>query len=189
MDAIKRLLNNKSPDYIEEFLNGVKLFAHWKDGVEYVGTGREAGISNNNLIKELAGEKKGQEMKKRKKSLTGTYDDVAAKKAFLMRLATKTNDPRLREDYELAINHCDRLTARITEGTKRRLKVLFVLLSLCFGGCNAGIGVGMDGSIYWPEIRTSKGGQFGDPAPSREQSTMHTTDMKRNNLPMVGGAK
>ncbi len=35
---IKEILKNKSPDYIEGFLNGVKFFAHWKDGVEYVGT-------------------------------------------------------------------------------------------------------------------------------------------------------
>lgn len=131
-------------------------------------------------------------MEKRKKLLPGTYDDVAAKKAFLMRLAAKTNEPRLKEDYELAVNHCDRLTARITEGTKRGLKILIVLVSLGIGigGCKAGIGLGLDGSIYYPEIRTSKGGQFGDPAPSREQSTQHTIDIGRNNLPMVlGGAK
>ena len=35
--TIKESLKDKSPDYIEGFLNGAKLFAHWKNGVEYVG--------------------------------------------------------------------------------------------------------------------------------------------------------
>lgn len=60
MSDIKKQLRNKSPDYIEGFLNGVKLFAWWKDGVEYVGTcGKmylEVLTDVNELLKERAEE-------------------------------------------------------------------------------------------------------------------------------------
>ena len=57
---VKEHLKNKSPDYIEGFLNGVKFFAYWKDGTEYVGTcGKtylEVLTEVNELLKERAEE-------------------------------------------------------------------------------------------------------------------------------------
>lgn len=35
---IRELCKAKSPDYLEGFLEGVWAFAHWKDGIQYVGT-------------------------------------------------------------------------------------------------------------------------------------------------------
>lgn len=62
MATIKEHLRDKHPDYIEGFLNGVKLFAHWKDGIEYVGTcGKmysEVLTSANELLQEAEVSKK-----------------------------------------------------------------------------------------------------------------------------------
>jgi len=35
---IKDLCKNKSLDWLDGFAKGVWAFAHWKDGVQYVGT-------------------------------------------------------------------------------------------------------------------------------------------------------
>ena len=37
-DFIRDLCKDKSKDWIEGFLKGVWAFAHWKNGVQYVGT-------------------------------------------------------------------------------------------------------------------------------------------------------
>lgn len=119
-----------------------------------------------------------------------THEEVCQKKRRFMRLAQIEVDPEQREVYEQAVNHCDRLTARLIEKAKRIGFFLLLLFALSmFGGCKAGVGVGLDGEVFYPEIQTSKGGSFGDPTGSREQSTQHTTGMARNNLPMVGGAE
>lgn len=47
---IKEQLKGKSPDYIEGFMSGVKLFAHWKDGIEYVGS---CGKTYQSVLKEI----------------------------------------------------------------------------------------------------------------------------------------
>lgn len=128
-----------------------------------------------------------------KKLLPKTHKDVCDKKRLFMRLAEKTTEPRMKDEYEQAVNHCDRLTARISEKDRRRGLYFFPALVLCLclllGGCKVGVGVGADAEAFWPNIKTAKGGEFGDPTGSREQSTQHTTGMARNNLPMVGGAK
>ena len=54
---IKEALKDKSPDYIEGFLNGVKLFAWWKDGVEYVGTCGKTYLEVLNSVNELLQER------------------------------------------------------------------------------------------------------------------------------------
>lgn len=58
-------------------------------------------------------------------------------------------------------------------------------LILMLSGCQAGVGLGLDGSLYYPNVP----GKLEDPAASRRQSTQHTTGMARNNLPMIGGGK
>ena len=82
--------------------------------------------------------------------------------------------------------------------TKRRMKKLlylvvvvnvFVIISIFVCGCSAGFGVGVDGSVFWPEVETSEGGKFGDPAESRKQTTQHTIGSASHNLPMVGGGE
>lgn len=115
-------------------------------------------------------------------------EDVRKKKELFMRLLTESQEQV--KEYEQAISHCDRLTARIVEKRKRRIyffPAFLVLLCLClmFGGCNAGFGLGVDGSLFYPNVP----GKFEDPAESRRQTTQHTTNMARNNLPLVGENK
>ena len=130
-----------------------------------------------------------------KKLIPKTHKDVCAKKRLFMRLAEKTTEPGIKKEYEQAVNHCDRLTARIVEKGSRGLHffpaflVSLLCLILLFGGCKTGFGVGVDAELFYPDIKTAKGGVFSDPVESREQSTQHTTGMARNNLPMIGGAK
>lgn len=62
---IKDHLKDKSPDYIEGFLNGVKLFSHWKDGVEYVGTCGTTYIEVLTKVNELLKERDDEEIRTR----------------------------------------------------------------------------------------------------------------------------
>lgn len=79
---------------------------------------------------------------------------------------------------------------RAIKSIEKWLLAITVCLMLALSGCKAGVGVGADVDLYWPNIKTAKGGEFSDPDESREHSTQHTTGMARNNLPMVnGGAK
>ena len=80
------------------------------------------------------------------------------------------------------------LIDRLQGGEHKLLKrlvwpTLLCLLLIIIGGCSLGVGMGADASLYYPNIP----GKFEDPAPSRGQSTQHTTGMARNNLPMIGG--
>lgn len=70
------------------------------------------------------------------------------------------------------------------------LKAIVFLMIVVLSGCHVGAGVGADFSAYWPEIKTAKGGEFGDPDESRKQTTQHTVGIaSHNGLPMVGGGK
>ena len=62
---IKKHLKNKSPDYIEGFLYGVKLFAHWKDGIEYVGVCGKTYLEVLNCVNELLEEREIEEIASR----------------------------------------------------------------------------------------------------------------------------
>ena len=65
-----------------------------------------------------------------------TDKDVCGKKRLFMRLLQFNLDPMQRMEYEDAVNHCDRLTARITEKAKRCAGLLVIILALLFsGGC------------------------------------------------------
>lgn len=57
MDLIKEVLKDKSPDYIEGFLAGIKLFAWWKNGVQYVGTCGAKYVDVLNKVSELLNER------------------------------------------------------------------------------------------------------------------------------------
>jgi len=61
-----------------------------------------------------------------------------------------------------------------------------MVLSILLNGCSVGFAVGADADVYWPKMKTKDGGSFGDPEASRQQATRHTTNVSRNNLPMVG---
>lgn len=65
MEIIKEHLRNKSPDYIEGFLNGIKLFAWWKDGVEYIGTGGKTYLEILTSVNELLQEREIEEIQSR----------------------------------------------------------------------------------------------------------------------------
>ncbi len=39
MTCIEEQITGKSPTWIEGFERGIRAFAHWKDGEQYVGTG------------------------------------------------------------------------------------------------------------------------------------------------------
>jgi len=67
-----------------------------------------------------------------------------------------------------------------------RKLLLITLLVALLQGCSVGFGVGADADLFYPKMKTSKGGTFGDPEMSRQQTTRHTTEINRNNLPMVG---
>ena len=55
----------------------------------------------------------------RKKLMPNTYEQVCEKKKLFMKLLGITSDEHQRKMYESAVNHCDRLTARIAERAKR----------------------------------------------------------------------
>jgi len=109
-----------------------------------------------------------------------TYKQVCKKKRLFMRLLGVTLDEEQRRDYELAVNRCDKLTARITEKAKRYIGLLLILLCLCLmQGCTGSIGGGASASVYYPKNLESP--------ESRKQHTQPTLGMARNNrLPMVG---
>lgn len=70
----------------------------------------------------------------RKLLLPQTIEGVCRQKRRFMFLLQTEPDKKL---YRQAVNHCDRLTARIVERKKRRFRVfaLLLCLSLFGGGC------------------------------------------------------
>ena len=124
-------------------------------------------------------------MRKPVSFLPVTDVEVCKKKRLFMRLLQGQLDPLQRLEYEKAVNHCDKITARITEKAKRMGLLIILLGLLLISGCTAGAGIGLDGSLFYPNIP----GKLKDPAESRNQTTQHTTSMARNNLPMVGGSE
>lgn len=117
-------------------------------------------------------------MKKRETEMPKTHEEVCKKKRLFMRLLGVTLDVEQRREYESAVNHCDRLTARITEKVKRLGILLLLLGVLAFAGCTSSATLGVSSSVYYPKKHES-------PA-SRRQHTQPTVGMARNNLPMVG---
>jgi len=49
-DYIESFIKGKSDDYIEGFRTGLHAFAHWKDGVQYLGTG---GLTLKHVLKQI----------------------------------------------------------------------------------------------------------------------------------------
>ena len=70
-------------------------------------------------------------MRKRKSLLPKTHEDVCNKKRLFMRLLRLRLDPVTRMDYEQAVNHCDKLTRRVTLAAL----ALTLTASLFVGGC------------------------------------------------------
>jgi len=65
-----------------------------------------------------------------------TYKEVCKKKRLFMRLLGITLDVEQRRGYESAVNHCDRLTARITAKARRCAGLVLVLSVLLLqSGC------------------------------------------------------
>ena len=64
-------------------------------------------------------------------------------------------------------------------------KLIFITVLLTFvvlqQGCSFSVNGGIDTEAYWPNMRTAKGGSFGDPAGSRREATRSTTGHIRNN--------
>lgn len=128
--------------------------------------------------------------------LPQTIEGVCRQKRRFMWLLRTAPTPKQKELFARAVNHCDRLTARITARKKRCLRFFALLLCLCFmfiGGCSAGVGVGADYDIYYPKKEWVKAdgtsGKSDDPAGSRKQATRHGVSMQRNNeLPRIGGS-
>jgi len=76
------------------------------------------------------------------------------------------------------------LIRRINMKNTVKAVAFLVFMSLVAGmiqGCSVGIsgGITMDG--YYPDVKTAKGGGFGDPAASRHESVRPTTSHIRNN--------
>ena len=117
--------------------------------------------------------------KREKYRMPETYEDVCKKKRLFMRLLGITLDVGQRREYESAVNHCDRLTARIVEKAKRCVGLLLLLSLFVAAGCTSSATLGVSSSLYYPR-------EWESPA-SRKQHTQPTVGMARNNLPMVGG--
>lgn len=77
-----------------------------------------------------------REWKREKYVMPKTYKQVCKKKMLFMRLLGVILDKEQRREYESAVNHCDRITARITEKAKRCIGLLLLLcLLLLSSGC------------------------------------------------------
>ena len=58
---------------------------------------------------------------RQRKLMPETIEEVCAKKRLFMRVLQFTESKEQKRGYEQAVNHCDRLTARITQKAKRLL--------------------------------------------------------------------
>ena len=137
----------------------------------------------------------------RLRDLYETEQDPLIKESIRFRLANARLEHDIAELEVLNPKWAEKFWAEKVEQVKakarKRVKyaviaitIAVVLVILFFSGCKAGAGIGIDGELFWPNIKTAKGGAFGDPDESRKHSTQHTTGMARNNeLPMVGGGK
>lgn len=74
-----------------------------------------------------------------KKRLPQTIEGVCRQKRGFMFLLQAEPD---KDVYEQAVNHCDRLIARITERSNRRFRLFVLLLCLGLSGCETGKCVG-----------------------------------------------
>ncbi len=122
-----------------------------------------------------------REWKQEKYKMPKTHEQVCKRKRLFMRLLGITLDEKWRVMCESAVNHCDRLTARIAKKARRCAGLLLLFSLLIFAGCTASVGGGASVSAYYPE-------EWESPA-SRRQHTQPTLGMAQNNLPMVGGVK
>ena len=68
-----------------------------------------------------------------------THEDVCRKKRLFMRLCLITTNIDQQQEYESAVNHCDRLTARISEKAKRAALLVILLAVLLLAGCRTTI--------------------------------------------------
>lgn len=137
---------------------------------------------------EITGEKGKEEMKKQKTTRPDAIDKLMRRKGQFLRAALQTKNLQHRKELEDSANLCDVKIMRFHRRGKslvRRAKdrlleaILFLFLLLLIGGCTANAGVGIGGSLYYPEGY--------DPSESRKHSTQPTVGMARNNeLPMVG---
>ena len=59
--------------------------------------------------------------------------------------------------------------------------ILTIFCALLIQGCSLSISGGLSTEAYYPDIRTAKGGGFGDPAKSRHEVTRPSTSHVRNN--------
>lgn len=77
-----------------------------------------------------------REWKRERYVMPKTHEQVCKKKRLFMRLLRFNLDVEQKRMYESAVNHCDRITVRITEKAKRCAGLLIVLLALLFSsGC------------------------------------------------------
>ena len=105
-------------------------------------------------------------------------------------LVEKASNHRFSRGRQLAVryrNTAKHMVKRLEAGV-----LVCLLLLILLGGCSAGVGVGADCDIFYPEKEwvnaDGTSGKFGDPAESREQVTRHGVSMQRNNLPTIGGS-
>ena len=83
-----------------------------------------------------------------------TTEEWCAKKRQFMRLLNQTDDPRMAQDYENAINFCDRGIAGVKPKAYKRVKYAVIAISIAvivmivLSGCHTVNGVGRDLSAW-----------------------------------------